>query len=141
MFLLPDCYLSSYKFIFKKTADNSSKPVVFEISLFSICSLTLTCVMCIYDYGVSNLHFRDLRENYCRNPDGRHLPWCFTTDPNVPVAFCTNIPRCGVTLSEPEGKSHSRYIFFWYSFESLAFHGTSFTFLILMHTDVHEHRP
>ncbi|TRZ01472.1 hypothetical protein DNTS_016344 [Danionella cerebrum] len=49
-----------------------------------------------------NYHCKDLRENYCRNPDGQHLPWCFTTDPNVPIAFCTNIPRCGVKPLEPE---------------------------------------
>lgn len=122
------------------------KPVGFKInlSLFRISSVTLTCVMCVYMIKCKHLHCRDLRENYCRNPDGRHLPWCFTTDPNVPVAFCTNIPRCGVTLPEPEGKSHSHYIFiFWYSLESLAFllHAYSVTFSILIHTDVHEHRP
>ncbi|XP_056878848.1 hepatocyte growth factor a isoform X1 [Takifugu flavidus] len=38
--------------------------------------------------------FRDLRENYCRNPDGAEYPWCFTTDPNQRRANCTNIPRC-----------------------------------------------
>ncbi|XP_056117364.1 hepatocyte growth factor [Rhinichthys klamathensis goyatoka] len=53
-------------------------------------------------YTPQNYRCKDLQENYCRNPDGRHLPWCFTTDPNVPVAFCTNIPRCGVPTSEPE---------------------------------------
>ncbi|XP_058606468.1 hepatocyte growth factor isoform X1 [Onychostoma macrolepis] len=55
-----------------------------------------------HSYTPQNYRCKDLRENYCRNPDGRHLPWCFTTDPSVPVAFCTNIPRCGDTLSEPE---------------------------------------
>ncbi|CAB1346166.1 unnamed protein product, partial [Coregonus sp. 'balchen'] len=33
-------------------------------------------------------------KNYCRNPDGAEIPWCFTTDPNQRLAFCTNIPRC-----------------------------------------------
>ncbi|XP_016532822.1 hepatocyte growth factor a isoform X1 [Poecilia formosa] len=37
---------------------------------------------------------RDLRENYCRNPDGADYPWCFTTDPNQRIAKCTHIPRC-----------------------------------------------
>uniref|UniRef100_A0AAQ4RL46 Hepatocyte growth factor n=1 Tax=Gasterosteus aculeatus aculeatus TaxID=481459 RepID=A0AAQ4RL46_GASAC len=37
---------------------------------------------------------KDLRENYCRNPDGREFPWCFTTDPRVQTMFCTNIPQC-----------------------------------------------
>ncbi|XP_068595517.1 hepatocyte growth factor [Brachionichthys hirsutus] len=37
----------------------------------------------------------DLRENYCRNPDGQEFPWCFTTDPRVRTMLCTNIPQCG----------------------------------------------
>uniref|UniRef100_A0A8C6P3H0 Hepatocyte growth factor n=1 Tax=Nothobranchius furzeri TaxID=105023 RepID=A0A8C6P3H0_NOTFU len=44
---------------------------------------------------------KDLRENYCRNPDGQESPWCFTTDPRVRTMFCTNIPRCG-THNRPE---------------------------------------
>ncbi|KAK1887745.1 Hepatocyte growth factor [Dissostichus eleginoides] len=43
---------------------------------------------------------KDLRENYCRNPDGREFPWCFTTDPRVHTMFCTNIPQCG-TRNKP----------------------------------------
>uniref|UniRef100_A0A8C6SRI3 Hepatocyte growth factor b n=1 Tax=Neogobius melanostomus TaxID=47308 RepID=A0A8C6SRI3_9GOBI len=38
---------------------------------------------------------KDLKENYCRNPDGREFPWCFTTDPRVRTMFCTHIPQCG----------------------------------------------
>ncbi|XP_054633082.1 hepatocyte growth factor [Dunckerocampus dactyliophorus] len=38
---------------------------------------------------------KDLRENYCRNPDGQQFPWCFTTDPRVRTMFCTNILQCG----------------------------------------------
>ncbi|XP_042631494.1 hepatocyte growth factor-like [Cyprinus carpio] len=55
-----------------------------------------------HPYTPQNYRCKDLRENYCRNPDGSQLPWCFTTDPSVPVAFCTNIPRCGVTPPEHE---------------------------------------
>uniref|UniRef100_A0A672SMA2 Hepatocyte growth factor n=1 Tax=Sinocyclocheilus grahami TaxID=75366 RepID=A0A672SMA2_SINGR len=55
-----------------------------------------------HSYAPQNYRCKDLRENYCRNPNGHHLPWCFTTDPNVPVAFCTNIPRCGVAPPEHE---------------------------------------
>uniref|UniRef100_A0AAQ5ZFV6 Hepatopoietin-A n=1 Tax=Amphiprion ocellaris TaxID=80972 RepID=A0AAQ5ZFV6_AMPOC len=43
---------------------------------------------------------KDLRENYCRNPDGQEFPWCFTTDPRVRTIFCTNIPQCG-TQNKP----------------------------------------
>uniref|UniRef100_A0AAV2KWI9 Hepatocyte growth factor n=1 Tax=Knipowitschia caucasica TaxID=637954 RepID=A0AAV2KWI9_KNICA len=38
---------------------------------------------------------KDLRENFCRNPDGRESPWCFTTDPRVRMMLCTHIPQCG----------------------------------------------
>ncbi|XP_008310126.1 hepatocyte growth factor [Cynoglossus semilaevis] len=37
---------------------------------------------------------KDLKENYCRNPDGQDSPWCFTMDPRVRIMFCTNIPQC-----------------------------------------------
>uniref|UniRef100_A0A3Q3JMG9 Hepatocyte growth factor n=1 Tax=Monopterus albus TaxID=43700 RepID=A0A3Q3JMG9_MONAL len=40
-----------------------------------------------------NFKCKDLRENYCRNPDGIDYPWCFTTDPNQRIAKCTHIPR------------------------------------------------
>ncbi|XP_028814074.1 hepatocyte growth factor [Denticeps clupeoides] len=55
-----------------------------------------------HSFTPQNYRCKDLRENYCRNPDGRDLPWCFTTDPNVPVASCTNIPRCGAETTDPE---------------------------------------
>lgn len=37
---------------------------------------------------------KGLDDNYCRNPDGRHRAWCFTTDPNTPWEYC-NIKVCG----------------------------------------------
>uniref|UniRef100_A0AAX7UIQ7 Hepatocyte growth factor n=1 Tax=Astatotilapia calliptera TaxID=8154 RepID=A0AAX7UIQ7_ASTCA len=36
---------------------------------------------------------KGLDDNYCRNPDGRQRPWCFTTDPNTPWEYC-NITVC-----------------------------------------------
>lgn len=47
--------------------------------------------------------FRDLRENFCRNPDGAEYPWCFTTDPNQRIANCTNIPRCDAVDTQTIG--------------------------------------
>ncbi|RXN17807.1 hepatocyte growth factor-like protein [Labeo rohita] len=47
-----------------------------------------------HSYTPHNYKCKDLRENFCRNPDGSEIPWCFTTDPKVRKAFCTNIPRC-----------------------------------------------
>lgn len=43
---------------------------------------------------------RDLRENYCRNPDGAESPWCFTTDPNIRVGYCSQIPKCDVSSGQ-----------------------------------------
>ena len=37
---------------------------------------------------------KDLRDNYCRNPDNRPRPWCYTMDPKTPWEFC-NITVCG----------------------------------------------
>ncbi|XP_064130599.1 hepatocyte growth factor-like protein isoform X2 [Loxodonta africana] len=37
---------------------------------------------------------KDLRENFCRNPDGSEAPWCFTSRPGMRVAFCYQIRRC-----------------------------------------------
>lgn len=47
--------------------------------------------------------YRDLRENYCRNPDGAEYPWCFTTDPNQRIANCTHIPRCDAESTQKIG--------------------------------------
>uniref|UniRef100_A0A3Q4GXE5 Hepatocyte growth factor a n=1 Tax=Neolamprologus brichardi TaxID=32507 RepID=A0A3Q4GXE5_NEOBR len=47
-----------------------------------------------------NYKCKDLRENYCRNPDGADYPWCFTTNPNQRIANCTHIPRCGAEATQ-----------------------------------------
>ena len=31
--------------------------------------------------------------NYCRNPDSRERPWCYTVDSTVPFQYC-DIPKC-----------------------------------------------
>lgn len=54
---------------------------------------------------------RDLRENYCRNPDGAESPWCFTTDPNIRVGYCSQIPKCDV--SRGQGNSWHFAIWAW----------------------------
>lgn len=43
---------------------------------------------------------RDLRDNYCRNPDGDNSPWCFTTDPSMTWEYC-NLKRCDDHTQEP----------------------------------------
>ncbi|XP_034632126.1 hepatocyte growth factor-like protein isoform X5 [Trachemys scripta elegans] len=48
---------------------------------------------------------KDLRENYCRNPDGSEAPWCFTSLPSMRVAFCFQIKRCTDEV-EVEGCYH-----------------------------------
>ncbi|XP_061473818.1 hepatocyte growth factor-like protein isoform X2 [Rhineura floridana] len=37
---------------------------------------------------------KDLKENYCRNPDDSEAPWCFTNLINMRMAFCFQIKRC-----------------------------------------------
>nr|XP_020664690.1 plasminogen isoform X1 [Pogona vitticeps] len=48
-----------------------------------------------HSHGYIPLNFpeKNLRSNYCRNPDGEPRPWCFTTNPTKRWEFC-NIPRC-----------------------------------------------
>uniref|UniRef100_A0A663MQJ5 Plasminogen n=1 Tax=Athene cunicularia TaxID=194338 RepID=A0A663MQJ5_ATHCN len=45
--------------------------------------------------------FRSLEENYCRNPDGEKMPWCYTTNRTARWEYCT-IPSCDGT--EPEAQ-------------------------------------
>ncbi|XP_040523873.1 plasminogen [Gallus gallus] len=48
-----------------------------------------------HDHGKTPEKFpnADLRENYCRNPDGDSRPWCFTTDPSVHWEYCS-LKKC-----------------------------------------------
>ncbi|KAM6126679.1 plasminogen-like [Pterocles gutturalis] len=50
-------------------------------------------------HGFTPKHFpeKDLKMNYCRNPDGELRPWCFTTSPTKRWEYC-NIPRCTTHL-------------------------------------------
>lgn len=57
--------------------------------------------------------YRDLRENYCRNPDGADYPWCFTTDPNQRIANCTHIPTCDAEATQKIGKLLYNSLSFW----------------------------
>lgn len=33
------------------------------------------------------------QDNYCRNPDGEKVPWCYTTNPKNKYDYCA-IPHC-----------------------------------------------
>ncbi|DAA25966.1 TPA: plasminogen precursor [Bos taurus] len=46
-----------------------------------------------HGYIPSKFPSKNLKMNYCRNPDGEPRPWCFTTDPQKRWEFC-DIPRC-----------------------------------------------
>uniref|UniRef100_A0A8C3R541 Kringle domain-containing protein n=1 Tax=Cyanoderma ruficeps TaxID=181631 RepID=A0A8C3R541_9PASS len=48
---------------------------------------------------------KDLRMNYCRNPDGELRPWCFTTNPNKRWEYC-NIPRCNSQCLSGKGEDY-----------------------------------
>eukprot|EP00079_Xenopus_tropicalis_P034046 XP_017947817.1 PREDICTED: hepatocyte growth factor isoform X3 [Xenopus tropicalis] len=47
-----------------------------------------------HNFTPENYKCKDLSENYCRNPDGSESPWCFTTDPNIRIGHCSQIPKC-----------------------------------------------
>ena len=39
-------------------------------------------------------HTMNIEErNFCRNPDGKHAPWCFTTDSDTRWQYC-DVPFC-----------------------------------------------
>ncbi|XP_054826131.1 plasminogen isoform X2 [Eublepharis macularius] len=48
-----------------------------------------------HSHGYDPLKFpeKNLKKNYCRNPDGEPRPWCFTTSVIKRWEYC-NIPRC-----------------------------------------------
>nr|XP_056708854.1 plasminogen [Euleptes europaea] len=46
-----------------------------------------------HGYYPSTFPEKNLKKNYCRNPDGEPRPWCFTTSVTKRWEFC-NIPRC-----------------------------------------------
>ncbi|XP_009920512.1 plasminogen [Haliaeetus albicilla] len=46
-----------------------------------------------HGYLPENFPEKDLKMNYCRNPDGEPQPWCFTTSPTKRWEYC-DIPRC-----------------------------------------------
>ncbi|KAM4787455.1 plasminogen-like isoform 3-T3 [Cyanocitta cristata] len=46
-----------------------------------------------HGYLPENFPEKDLKNNYCRNPDGEPRPWCFTTSPTKRWDYC-DIPRC-----------------------------------------------
>uniref|UniRef100_A0A6Q2ZBM7 Hepatopoietin-A n=1 Tax=Esox lucius TaxID=8010 RepID=A0A6Q2ZBM7_ESOLU len=60
-----------------------------------------------HTYSPQDYRCQDLKENFCRNPDGRDLPWCFTSDPNIRTAFCANIPLCVCASDCYEGSGES----------------------------------
>ncbi|RMC12960.1 hypothetical protein DUI87_10487 [Hirundo rustica rustica] len=52
-----------------------------------------------HGYLPENFPEKDLKNNYCRNPDGEPRPWCFTTSPTKRWDYC-DIPRCTVDVPE-----------------------------------------
>ncbi|XP_051500734.1 apolipoprotein(a)-like isoform X2 [Myxocyprinus asiaticus] len=48
-----------------------------------------------------NYPCKGLEQNYCRNPDNKKWPWCFTTDPETRWEYC-NVPSCGDQLTPYE---------------------------------------
>ncbi|XP_004401166.1 PREDICTED: plasminogen isoform X2 [Odobenus rosmarus divergens] len=57
-----------------------------------------------HGYIPSKFPNKNLKMNYCRNPDGEPRPWCFTMDLNKRWEFC-DIPRC-TTSPPPSGPTY-----------------------------------
>ncbi|XP_051711119.2 plasminogen [Oryctolagus cuniculus] len=57
-----------------------------------------------HGYIPSKFPNKNLKKNYCRNPDGEPRPWCFTMDPKKRWELC-DIPRC-TTPPPPSGPTH-----------------------------------
>ncbi|XP_037376584.1 plasminogen isoform X1 [Talpa occidentalis] len=57
-----------------------------------------------HGYLPSKFPSKNLKMNYCRNPDGEPRPWCFTTNPQKRWEFC-DIPRC-TTPPPPSGPTY-----------------------------------
>ncbi|KAF3831331.1 hypothetical protein GH733_000068 [Mirounga leonina] len=57
-----------------------------------------------HGYIPSKFPNKNLKMNYCRNPDGEPRPWCFTMDLNKRWEFC-DIPRC-TTPPPPSGPKY-----------------------------------
>ncbi|XP_026556843.1 hepatocyte growth factor isoform X1 [Pseudonaja textilis] len=53
-----------------------------------------------HNFTQENFKCKDLRENYCRNPDGAEVPWCFTTNPNIRIGDCSQIPKCNTSTEK-----------------------------------------
>ena len=78
----------------------------------SITSSGLTCQE--WDSQLPHSHSRTkenypgfgLRSNYCRNPDGERLAWCYTTDPDVRWEFC-DVPICDTIRSVVESNGNN----------------------------------
>ncbi|XP_029472620.1 hepatocyte growth factor isoform X2 [Rhinatrema bivittatum] len=45
---------------------------------------------------------KGLEDNYCRNPDGKARPWCFTLHPNTPWEFCSLQPCAHSTANNTD---------------------------------------
>ncbi|KAG9489963.1 hypothetical protein GDO78_005726 [Eleutherodactylus coqui] len=60
-----------------------------------------------HNFTPENYKCKDLSENYCRNPDGSEYPWCFTTDPNVRIGHCSQIPKCKASNHKDPGSCAS----------------------------------
>ena len=66
-----------------------------ESNIYMSVCLFVCLTVCVQPNNCTYLHIvdRGLEENYCRNPDGERMPWCYTTDPEKRWEDCP-VPRC-----------------------------------------------
>ncbi|CAM9358488.1 unnamed protein product [Lampetra fluviatilis] len=61
-----------------------------------------------HQFNPSNYPKFSLDDNYCRNPNGRSRPWCFTTDKDVEWEYC-NIKKCEVQPQVRPSRASGRH--------------------------------
>ncbi len=85
--LLPDCY------IYPDGNDYVGDVSVTEIGLE--CQRWDSQTPHSHSHSADDFPEKDLSlaSNYCRNPNGRTRPWCYTTDPDIEWDFCP-LGRC-----------------------------------------------
>lgn len=93
------CPRASHAWIYPETVSDTQHQIHSHRAWETLPAVSLGLHLAIADsrasrsFSMCSYPEKDLKMNYCRNPDGELRPWCFTTSPNKRWEYC-NIPRC-----------------------------------------------
>ena len=87
MFSIPDCYMTKHATDYRGTINVTTSGIECQHWDTQLRRSNETLNESIYfDNTTRNAN------NYCRNPEqeltGREMPWCYTTDPDIPWEYC-----------------------------------------------------